>query len=172
MTTSLLDAALVEETAKKSSLLWVRGPGPAPARALWHAWHEGAVWLVGGPGEQPLEGLELRDGGTATVTARSKDNGGRLLVWTARVGEPAAGGPEWAAAVAELRGKRLNAPDADRLADRWAAECRVLRLTAEGPAAQRPGAYPTGSGAEPPRESAALTRGRVPSGLPVARGRR
>ncbi|MFX4291302.1 hypothetical protein [Streptomyces bohaiensis] len=172
MTTSLLDAALVEETAKKSSLLWVRGPGPAPARALWHVWHDGAVWLVGGPGEQPLDGLDLRDGGTATVTARSKDSGGRLVAWPARVSEPAADGPRWAAAVAELRGKRLNAPDAEELPTRWAAECRVLRLAFESPATQRPGAYPAGSGAEPPRPSPALTRGSVPSGLPASRRRR
>jgi len=56
MTSELLDQALVEEATKKSGLIWVRGPG-SPARALWHAWHEGAACVVGdGPGEQPLPG--------------------------------------------------------------------------------------------------------------------
>ncbi|WP_103500483.1 hypothetical protein, partial [Streptomyces sp. SM14] len=132
METTLLDAALVEESAKKSGLVWVRG-GEGPARALWHLWHDGALWLVGGPGEQPLDGLGLVDGGTATVTVRSKDKGARLVVWSARVSEPAPRGEEWTAAAEELRGKRLNAPDAAGLVERWAAECRLLRLTPEGP---------------------------------------
>ncbi|HET6636726.1 MAG TPA: hypothetical protein VFH77_17045, partial [Streptomyces sp.] len=60
-----LEAALVEEAAKKSALLWVRGPD-GPARALWHVWHDGAACVIGdGPGEQPLPGLT--DGGPAEV---------------------------------------------------------------------------------------------------------
>ena len=54
----------------------------------------------------------LADGGTAEVTVRSKDKGGRLVAWTARVVELAPGSEAWEAAVAELKGKRLNAPDA------------------------------------------------------------
>jgi hypothetical protein len=124
--------ALVEEAAKRSALVWVRGPA-GRVRPLWHVWHDGAVWLVGGPGEQPLDGLGLADGGTATVSCRSKDKGGRLVVWPARVSEPPPGSEEWAAAVAELATKRLNAPDAAALPRRWAAGCRVLRLAPAGP---------------------------------------
>ncbi|GDY76883.1 hypothetical protein SAV31267_063680 [Streptomyces avermitilis] len=101
MTEQLLDRALVEEATKKSGLIWVRGDGaPAPddrahgvpTRPLWHAWHAGAVCLVGdGPGEQPLPGLV--DGGGATVTVRSKDKGGRLVTWSAKVVELAPGSP-------------------------------------------------------------------------------
>src|ERR1700752_4985840 len=115
MTEQLLDRALVEEATKKSGLIWVRSSGvpahetpgtEAPAQALWHVWHDGAACLVGdGPGEQPLPGLV--DGGNAVVTVRSKDKGGRLVAWTARVAELAAGSPAWEATVAELRGKRL-----------------------------------------------------------------
>src|SRR5262249_15253883 len=122
MTQTPMDRALVEEATRKSALIWVRGTEGAP-RPLWHVWHEGAVWLVGdGPGEQPLQGLGLTDGGPATVTVRSKDKGGRLVSWTARVGEPEARGEEWLAGVEELKGKRLNAPDAEAIADRWARE--------------------------------------------------
>ncbi|MGK5641423.1 hypothetical protein ACSNOK_24345, partial [Streptomyces sp. URMC 126] len=123
--------ALIEEAAKKSGLVWVQGP-TGPSRALWHVWHDGAVNVVGGPGEQPLDGLGLVDGGTASVTVRSKDKGGRLVEWTAGVTELAPGGEAWTAAVAELKGKRLNAPDAETLTDRWARDCRVLRLTPTG----------------------------------------
>ncbi|MEV0275405.1 hypothetical protein AB0I22_03335 [Streptomyces sp. NPDC050610] len=162
--------ALIEEATKKSGLVWVRGTGAA-ARALWHVWHEGALHLVGdGPGEQPLTGLGLADGSTATVTVRSKDKGGRLVEWTARVSELAPDSEAWAAAVADLKGKRLNAPDADRIEERWARECRVLRLEPSGDTAE----LPDGSLAATPVVTAATTREPVPAGLPklLARGRK
>lgn len=174
MSQALLDQALVEEATKKSGLIWVRG-ATGPARALWHVWHDGAVCLVGeGTGEQPLAGLGLTDGGTATVTVRSKDKGGRLVAWPAAVRELPPGGEEWQAAVEELKGKRLNAPDADSIAERWARECRVLRLTPTGEAEQRPGRMPDGSHAAPPPASPAITRRPVPAALPklLRRGRR
>ncbi|MGY0058688.1 hypothetical protein ACWY4P_19420 [Streptomyces sp. LZ34] len=172
MTQTPMDRALIEEAAKKSALVWVRGADGARAadRALWHVWHEGAVCLVGdGPGEQPLSGLDLVDGGAATVTVRSKDKGGRLVTWPARVAELAPGSEAWTAAVDELKGKRLNAPDAERIAERWARECRVLRLE---PAPGRLVELPSGSLAAPPPPSPATTRHPMPAGLPKLLGRR
>ncbi|MGW3063470.1 hypothetical protein ACWDA8_08110 [Streptomyces sp. NPDC001130] len=161
MTSELLDRALIEEAAKKSGLIWVRGAGASAARALWHVWHEGAVCLVGdGPGEQPLDGLA--DGGSAEVTVRSKDKGGRLVTFPATVSELPAGSAEWEAAVAELKGKRLNAPDGEQMPARWARECRVLRLTPAGAVVP----LPSGSLAEVPVATAATTRRPVPAGLP------
>ncbi|MGW2571337.1 hypothetical protein [Streptomyces sp. NPDC001537] len=160
MTSELLDQALVEEATKKSGLIWVKGAGTA-ARALWHVWHEGAVCLVGdGPGEQPLPGLA--DGGSAEVTVRSKDKGGRLVTFTATVSELPSGSAEWEAAVAELKGKRLNAPDGEAMTGRWARECRVLRLVPVG----GPAPLPDGSLAEAPLPSPATTRQPIPAGLP------
>ncbi|WP_330337954.1 hypothetical protein [Streptomyces sp. NBC_00557] len=161
MTRELLDRALVEEASKKSGLVWVKGAGAAAARALWHVWHDGAVCLVGdGPGEQPLEGLV--DGGSAEVTVRSKDKGGRLVTFPVTVSELRSGSEEWEAAVAELKGKRLNAPDGEAMPARWARECRVLRLTPAGPVAP----LPDGSLAEQPVATPATTRKPVPAGLP------
>ncbi|MFF3450608.1 hypothetical protein ACFYXJ_26090 [Streptomyces sp. NPDC002667] len=170
MTQELLDQALVEEATKKSGLIWVRdagapapaGPGAgAPTRALWHVWHEGAACLVGdGPGEQPLPGLA--DGGRAVVTVRSKDKGGRLVTWSAKVVELSAGTPEWEAAVGELKGKRLNAPDGEAMPERWARECRVVRLEPTDATA----ALPDGSLAERPLPTPATTRRPVPAALP------
>ncbi|SOD61016.1 hypothetical protein SAMN06297387_102432 [Streptomyces zhaozhouensis] len=162
------DRALIEEAARKSALVWVRGP-QGPARPLWHVWHDGALWLVGGPGEQPLDGLGLVPGGRATVSCRSKDKGGRLVVWAAEVAEPGREDPSWATAVAELAGKRLNAPDTASLADRWAAECTVLRLAPVGEPLQRPGAMPDDGGAAAPLPTPASTRVATPSGLPTRR---
>ncbi|NWF28143.1 hypothetical protein HW130_18035 [Streptomyces sp. PKU-EA00015] len=157
--TSHLDQALVEEATKKSGLIWVRGDGPA--RALWHVWHEGAAHVVGdGPGEQPLPGLT--DGGTAEVTVRSKDKGGRLVTWTAAVRELAPGTEAWEGAVGELKGKRLNAPDAERMTERWARECRVLRLEPRGTTTE----LPDESLSAPPLPSPAVTRRPIPAALP------
>lgn len=159
MTLSALDLALVEEATKKSGLVWVRGAGAD--RALWHAWVDGAAHVLGdGPGEQPFPGLA--DGASAEVTVRSKDKGGRLVAWTATVRELPPRGEEWAAAVAELKGKRLNAPDSEAMTERWARECRLLRLEPESVRAE----LPSGSLAAVPAGSPATTRGPVPAGLP------
>ncbi|WP_244967113.1 hypothetical protein [Streptomyces cacaoi] len=161
-----LDRALIEETAKKSGLVWVRGPA-GPSRALWHVWHEGAVCLVGdGSLEQPLADLGLADGGSATVTVRSKDKGARLVTWRARVRELAPDGEEWTAAAAELKGKRLNAPDAETMTGRWARESRVLRLEPEGAPLEKPGAQSDASHAAAPVSTWATTRRPAPAGLP------
>ncbi|MEU6063436.1 hypothetical protein ABZ864_02690 [Streptomyces sp. NPDC047082] len=161
MTSELLDQALVEEATKKSGLIWVKGTGAPAARALWHVWHEGAVCLVGdGPGEQPLPGLA--DGGSAEVTVRSKDKGGRLVSWTASVSELPSGSAEWEAAVAELKGKRLNAPDGEAMTARWARECRVLRLTPTGSTTP----LPDTNLARAPLSSPATTRHPIPAALP------
>ncbi|MGD1222652.1 hypothetical protein AB9Q10_30000 [Streptomyces krungchingensis] len=169
MTEQLLDRALVEEATKKSGLIWVRAAdGPAhagsqdePSRALWHVWHDGAACLVGdGPGEQPLP--DLVDGGTAVVTVRSKDKGGRLVSWIAKVVELRPSSPEWEAAVGELKGKRLNAPDGEAMPERWARECRVLRLEPSGATRE----LPDGSLSAVPLPTPATTRRPIPSALP------
>ncbi|MFI6285291.1 hypothetical protein ACIBCM_11120 [Streptomyces sp. NPDC051018] len=185
MTEHLLGRALVEEATKKSGLIWVRGGvaegdgapgagdpsgGPGDGRALWHIWHEGAAHVVGdGPGEQPLPGL--RAGGSAEVTVRSKDKGGRLVAWTATVTELEPGSEAWESAVTELKSKRLNATDTEGLRERWARECRVLRLDPVSSTTS----HSDGSLAAPPAVSPATTRGAVPAGLPrllLGRGRK
>lgn len=156
---ALLDQALVEEATKKSGLIWVRGG--EVSRALWHVWHEGAACVVGdGPGEQPLPGLA--DGGSAVVTVRSKDKGGRLVSWAADVVELAPDSPEWEAAVAELKGKRLNAPDGEAMPGRWARECRVLRLRPTGVTLP----LPDDDLAQAPVATSATTRQPIPAAVP------
>ncbi|MGY3679943.1 hypothetical protein ACVWXU_003566 [Streptomyces sp. TE33382] len=113
------------------------------------------------PGEQPFP-PGITDGATAEVTVRSKDKGGRLVVWTAAVAVLAPHSDEWEAAVAELKGKRLNAPDAELMTERWARECAVVRLT---PGEIRTG-LPDTSLAAPPLPTGATTRRPVPDALP------
>ncbi|KUF16236.1 hypothetical protein [Streptomyces silvensis] len=158
-TDALYGRALVEEATKKSGLIWVGGPGPV--RALWHVWADGAAHVVGdGPGEQPLP--DLVDGARADVTVRSKDKGGRVVSWTAAVTELAPRSEAWEAAVAELKGKRLNAPDGELMVERWAEQCRVLRLTPEDARTD----LPDGSLAAAPLPTPATTREPVPAALP------
>lgn len=157
--------ALVEEATKKSGLVWVDG------RALWHAWVDGAMCVVGGPGEQPLPSGAV-DGGTVTVVVRSKDKWGRLVTWTGGVSLLSPHGEEWTAAVGELKGKRLNSVDGEGVAERWARECQVFRVVPEGVPAEYPGSMPDASGAAVPEVSPATTRHPMPAGLPRLLARR
>ncbi|MFI0900156.1 hypothetical protein [Streptomyces sp. NPDC020983] len=159
-------AALVEEGVRKSGLVWVNG------RAVWQVWEDGGAYvLCGGPVEQPVpDGLV--EGAVVDVTVRSKDKGGRLVRWRARASVVPARSEAWRAAVGELRGKRLNAADADTVDERWARECTLFRLTPEGSPVEGPGAVPDGSGAAPPRPTPATTREPVPAGLPRLLARR
>ncbi|MET8867309.1 hypothetical protein ABZW11_30565 [Nonomuraea sp. NPDC004580] len=119
---STVPAAAVEEGAKKSGILWLALDRP---RLAWHAWHDGAVYLVSGGAEQQLPGLESLD--RVQVTLRSKDNGARLAEFEATV--EAVDQAAAADAVAVLAKERLNARDTEHLAERWARESTVWRLT-------------------------------------------
>ncbi|MFF7632660.1 hypothetical protein ACFZB9_05840 [Kitasatospora sp. NPDC008050] len=158
------DRALLEEAVKKSGLLWVRADGAVERRPLWHAWHDGAVVVVGDAGEQPLHGLTA--GAGAEVALRSKDKGGRLVAFPVQVVAAEPHSEAWSGAVEELKGKRLNAPDTDTIGERWARECRVLRLEPVGPLTEHPGAMPQDSHAAAPMPSPATTRRPIPAGLP------
>jgi hypothetical protein len=134
-------AALVEESAKRSGLLWVRRAGLAagtPPQPVWHIWHDGSAYLLTGGIEQLLpEGLD-EPGARAEVTARSKDTGARLVVWPARVTAVEPGSPEWDTVSAVLQSRRLNSPDGEHAPRRWSVECRLLRLTPDGDALATP----------------------------------
>ncbi|WP_245765099.1 hypothetical protein [Nonomuraea jiangxiensis] len=116
------NTAAIEEGAKKSGILWLTIDRP---RLAWHAWHDGAIYLVTGGGEQRLPGLDALD--RVHVTLRSKDNGARLVEFEAAVAVvDQAAAPE---AVAALAKERLNAQDSEHLTERWARDSTVLRLT-------------------------------------------
>ncbi|GCE01493.1 hypothetical protein [Embleya hyalina] len=167
--TPLEEAALLEEAAKKSGLLWLT-VSPAPARPVWHVWLDGASWLVTArePGavEQFVPGLAAA--ATVLVDVRSKDKGGRLPGWTARVAVVAPGDPTYEPAVLALHAARLNAPDGEEQPARWARECDLVRLTPTGPAR----ALPHDAGRAVPIGSPAVTRGASPLNWSIGRLRR
>ncbi len=155
-----LRTALVEETCRKSAMVWLRPVGDTHAVAAWHVFVEGAVHLVGGGLEQPLP--TLAEGQQVEVTVRSKDTGGRLLSFlaTATVLEP--DGEAWASVVPELHAKRLNPPDGEEQPRRWARESTVLRLEPTGRLIESPGHVSHRSHAAEPAGSPATTRGPLP----------
>lgn len=144
----------VADLAKKSSVAWIRAG--ARTYPVWHEWVEspdaagdavGAICIVGSPSpdgsEQPLPPLD--DGDTAVVLLRSKSD--RQLAASvpvvATVVPP--GSDLWEPVTAALKAGRLNAPDMATMTERWARECRVLRLVPTGvptPADGVPDAHP------------------------------
>jgi len=180
------DAALIEEAAKKSGLVWLSpaglsakagaeggrrrsGPAAAPGgpQAVWHVWHDGAVTVVAGGAEQPLP-LWAVPGRVVEVALRSKDQGGRLISFLSQVELVLPGTPEWGAAAEALHAERLNLAEGDRYQQRWAEESAILRMRPLGGAVAPDG----GSGAARPLPSPATTLGRMPKmigGLPKER---
>ena len=152
--------ALVEEACRKSGLLWV---AVADGRAVpaWHAWADGAAYVVHGGGEQPLPDI-VPGTARAVVTVRSKDRGSRLVTWVAAVRDEEPGTPAYESAVHVLTAARLNARDLDGQARRWREESRVTRLEPTGELVEGPGSMSDDSLAAAPAPTWATTRGPLP----------
>ncbi|TDD38028.1 hypothetical protein E1287_06945 [Actinomadura sp. KC06] len=153
-----LNAALVEEAAKKSGLLWLDLPGLPQPRAAWHVWHEGSAYvLTGGEGEQPLPGLP--EAARVTVILRSKDKGGRLVSFAADAEVVEPGSELWDAVTPLLAKDRLNAGSHEGQVERWTTESWIVRLTpaeevaeaADEYATVRPVPTPATTAGPPPR---------------------
>lgn len=155
-----LARALVEETCRKTALLWLRPAGADRAVAVWHVFTGGAVHVVGDGREQVLP--DVADGDEVEVTVASKDTGGRLLTFVATVTTVRPDDESWDPVVADLHAKRLNPPDGEAQPARWAAESRVLRLEPTGRVIEQPGHLSHRSHAAEPVGSPATTRGPLP----------
>jgi hypothetical protein len=155
---------LVAEATKKAGLVWITAPGQPRAMATWFVWADGghgdAAYVVAGPGEQPVPGLVGAP--TCAVSVPSADKHGRIVTWTAAVRPVEPGGAEWDAVVPGMITKRLNLPDSEGAADRWARDCVLLRLAPTGELPEAGDTLPAGSLAAPPAPSPARTPTRVP----------
>jgi 8-oxo-dGTP diphosphatase len=131
--------ALIAEATRRAGVIWLSLPGRARPCPAWHVWAEGAAYVLTGPGEQPLPGLAAAR--HVTVTVPSKETGGTLLTWQARVVRVEPGSPEWETVIGHLVAARLNlvlAPGEPAPAARWARTGAVFRLapvTGQDPAA-------------------------------------
>jgi hypothetical protein len=147
---------LPAEATKKAGLVWITPDGGGRAEPIWHHWQDGAAYVLGEGGEQPLRGLaEVQ---RATVTVAAKTTGGRIVSWAATVTRVSPGTEEWDRVIPELLTKRLNAPDGQQAAQRWARESILLRLSPTGDLVD----LPTDSGAAPPIPSPGITSGPLP----------
>jgi hypothetical protein len=139
--------ALIAEATKRAGLIWItvpaqsgtgqedtgqrsasqRGPGQGRPRPAWHVWRD-AAYVLTGPGEQDIPGLG--DARQVTVTVASKDTGGLLVRWTARVSRVEPDSAEWSGIIGALLAGRLNEPPAGASpAQHWAATGAVYRLS-------------------------------------------
>lgn len=118
------ELALVADAASRSGIIWVRPPGTDRYRLAWHVWHEGAMLVVSGGGEQDLPPLQ----GVVEVVVPSKETRARSATVLARPRALAPGTAEWMLAVAALSAKRLNDRDPAGQRDRWARSSAVVRL--------------------------------------------
>ena len=125
------------------------------AWGVWHQWHEGAVLVVSGPGEQELPELD----GDVEVVLRSKDTGARLVTVGAVAEALDPGSDDWAAAALALAPGRLNsaALPADLPAHWRTAGARITRITPTSQALEQPGRYDDESGAAATAPSTATT---------------
>lgn len=133
------DLSTIAEVTRRSEALWLGVPGTRP-RLVWHLWHGGALYVVGGGAEQPLPALTDRAVVVVRSRARPTD---RALQWDADVSVVAPATPAWDDIAPRLAAARLNAPDNTDLPARWATTgSRVVKLTPAN-AAPAPGSSPS-----------------------------
>lgn len=148
--------ALLAEAASKSDLIWVRRRGEQRGWPAWHVWHDGAVHVVSGGGEQTLSPLE----GPLDLLVRSKDTWQRLLTLPAHATTLEPDDERWASAAGALAAARLNAsvPPA-QLPQLWRETATITRIDADGPPLEQPGDYDDSSHAAPPPPTPATRSG-------------
>jgi hypothetical protein len=153
---SPVEAALVAEACTRSDLVWLRPAGEARHQAAWHVWHDDAVCVVYGTGEQMLPLLT----GEVEVLARSKDSGAQVIGFLAQVDTLTSRTPEWDAAAQALSAARLNAVDLPQQRERWAtgALISLLRPVAVTVAAKGDDNTPSGSAPPPGGPGTTLKR--------------
>jgi hypothetical protein len=150
------DRALIAEACTKSNVVWVRTVESGRYQLAWHAWLDGAVYLVYGVGEQMLPHLS----GQVEVIVPSKDTGDRLVTFIAQAEDMLpARSAEWEEATAALAAVRLNTADPATQLDRWASGSLVTRLVPLSIVHSGPGDDTTGAGTIRPPGSPATTVG-------------
>ncbi len=163
--------AVIAEACSKSGIVWLRPVDDARRRLAWHTWHDEAVHVVYGVGEQMLPMLT----GHVEVSVPSKENRATLVVFLARARILAPHSEQWQEAAQALRSKRLNTLDVDTQLDRWASGCLISRLDPVHVLAVGAGRADAGSGAEPTRPATGTTTGWRPwhlGGRATRNGRR
>jgi hypothetical protein len=155
---SPVEAALVAEACSRTDMVWVKPSDGERFQAAWHIWHDDAVCLVYGTGEQVLPLLS----GEVEVIARSKDTGAAVIGFLAQVDALTSRTPEWEAAASALSTARLNATHLDQQRERWASGAVICLLRPVAVTVAARGDDDTPAGSAPPPENPGLTLKRRP----------
>lgn len=141
--TALLDSAMAG-----SGVLWI--DTGTRTYAVWYAWDDGSAaggggptaYVVNGPAEQHLPWLPTE----VSLVLGNRATGGRALRVRAARQVLDEADPEWVRAVAALRERRLNAPDAtaEDTERRWRETCTITALRPFGEPLETPDAPETG----------------------------
>jgi hypothetical protein len=164
---SPVEAALVAEACSRSDVVWIRPDDADRPHSAWHVWHDDAVCVVYGTGEQSLPLLT----GEVEVVARSKETGAQVIAFVAHVDTLASRTPEWEAAARALSAARLNADDLAGQRERWATGAIVSLLRPVAVTVAARGDDDTPAGAAPPPGGPGTTLNRTPFHLGSRRRR-
>lgn len=162
------EAALIAETCSRGEVVWLRPSGAARPVAAWHVWHDDALCVLSGAGEQTLPELS----GPVEVIARGKDTLARLVTFEAHAATLPPGSAAWLEATAELAAHRLNEPDPASARARWAASGTVTLLRPVDLGRGGNGTDDDPADAAAPARGPATTLRRMPFHLGRRRGRR
>ena len=101
--------------------------------SIWYGYEDGRVYVLVGPGEQPVPGL--LEASSVRLIARSKDKRSEVADVECSV-EVLPKDARWDQIARDLLvGRRLNLKDGDAAVDRWKKECEIVMLTPLPPAA-------------------------------------
>jgi hypothetical protein len=154
---------LVEEAAKKAAVAWL-GFGDGPSYAVWCLPLSGKLYVVTGPGEQPVPGLAeaVARGSGGVVTLRG-DHGGNIVTFAAAIAEIRPNSTEWEAVAPQLAGKRLNASGTtEAVVARWARDCLIVALVPNAVGVSAGPDLPADSQAQAPRPAPVVRATRKP----------
>ena len=162
-----VQAALIAETCSRGEVIWLRPSGLHRPRAAWHIWHDDAICVLSGTGEQALPVLS----GAVEVIARGKDSLARLVTFVAHAYPVPTGTAQWLEATADLAAHRLNEPDPTAARQRWASQAVVTMLRPIQLISSGNGSDQSRSGAAIAARGPGTTLGRMPFHLGRRRGR-
>lgn len=123
-------AGPLDQALSKSTIVWLDVAQPDGARAnaaVWYGYENGRIYVLTGPGEQPVPGIATAS--QVRIIARSKDVQSRVAESDCSV-EVLRKDPEWDRIARDLLiGRRLNLRDGEGALKRWRDECEIYVLT-------------------------------------------
>lgn len=115
----------IAEVCSKSSVVWLRPEDDERRQIAWHVWHNDALHVVYGEGEQQLPMIT----GLVEVAVPSKSNGATVVLFVADAQILPPGSAAWAESAEQLSTARLNATDPEQQRKRWSQSCLISTLT-------------------------------------------